>query len=142
MFFVFCSGEYPLNIQCITSSYIVRGEYLLKIQCITYSYIVRGEYPLKMRFIYLSVLNTDWKLHVLRIQQSLGLAHISHKDKSSQSSNAAMPKHDASFERQFLWITTPKREGTFGGVVRELTHVIFGADFASAAVTERRQGGS
>ena len=53
---------------------------------------------------------------------------------------AAMPKHDTNFERQIFWITTLKHDGTFSSVVRELIHVMLGAGFASASVTECCQG--
>ena len=53
---------------------------------------------------------------------------------------AAIPKHDVSFEWEFVWITALVHDGTFGGVVRELIHMMFGADFASASLTEWSQG--
>ena len=83
------------------------------------------------------------EIHVLLSLQLLGMGLVSHKDKSCHWAKAATPKHDGCSERQsfFLQITTPKHEGTFGGVVRELTHVIFGDNFASANVTERCKGG-
>ena len=57
-------------------------------------------------------------------------------------SQGPMPKHDASLRSKvFFWITTPKHEGVFGGVVRELIHMTFGVDFASASVKEQRQDG-
>ena len=40
-----------------------------------------------------------------------------------------------------LQITTPEQEGTFRGIVRELMHVIFRADFSSVSVTQPHQGG-
>ena len=104
-------------------------------QFIIFSYIVHGEYPLEMQF------NSQFVRpeYQLEIPCSTCSAIIRFGPRFSQG---PMPKHDASLKgKVFFCITTPKHEGTFGGVVRELIHMTFGSGFASASVKERRQDG-
>ena len=76
--------------------------------------------------------NIDWKFHVLLYCSAI----IRFGPRFSQG---PMPKHDASLKgKGFCWITSPKHEGTFGGVADSCD--IWGR-FASASVKEQHQVG-
>ena len=82
--------------------------------------------------------NIDWKSHVLLILQSLAFLPRTRAVPDQKQPCLSMMQV---LKGNLFWITTPKHEGTFGGVIRELLPVMFGADLCSVSVTDQRQGG-